>query len=238
MTRLALLLMTLVASAPSAHAQQWVASWTAAQQGANDQTFRLIVRPDVWGPQARIRLSNVLGARPVIFDSAFVDLQESGPLTWHAKALQTSCISAPGSGAKGREDGEASFPFTTTSWFFLDEVDRQVASVTRVVGCVGDSITDGTGTTIDGDDRWPDGLSRRPHAAFNDSLVVVNQGLGDCGPATLVSATGEIKAIYQPSSSTGGPGDKLHPDRAGYATMANAIDRAAVAARIAPIQRK
>ena len=46
----------------------------------------------------------------------------------------------------------------------------------------------------------------------------------DFDAATLDSATGEIKAMYQPNSSVGGPGDKLHPNRAGYAAMANAID--------------
>ena len=82
-------------------ADRWVASWTgsahgpypignptaqpemkfafpAAEQGANDQTFRLIVRPDVWGRQARIRLSNAFGTKPVTFDDAFAGLQESG----------------------------------------------------------------------------------------------------------------------------------------------------------------
>jgi hypothetical protein len=39
---------------------------------------RLIVKPDVWGPQARIRLSNAFGTKPVTFDGAFVGLQESG----------------------------------------------------------------------------------------------------------------------------------------------------------------
>jgi lysophospholipase L1-like esterase len=37
-------------------------------------------------------------------------------------------------------------------------------------------------------------------------------------------ATGEVKPEFQPNSSTGGPGDKLHPNRAGYAAMGNAID--------------
>ena len=441
MMRLALLFATLVvAFAPSAQAQQWVASWTgsaqgpypignptaqpelkfalpSAEQGANDQTFRLIVKPDVWGPQARIRLSNAFGKKPVLFDGVHIGLQESGsaivpgtnkplqfggrnsvtvapgesvvsdpvalpfvktandpmlrgrklavsfhvvgesgPLTWHAKALQTSYISPPGSGAKGQEDGEASFPFSTASWFFLDEVDMQVAALTRVIVCFGDSITDGTGTTLNGDDRWPDALSRRLHATYNDSFVVVNQGIGgnqvigpadyaakpipggpsaldrldrdivslpgvgtviwlegindfgaanasaedviegykkgvaylrdkiprvrilaatltsalnstpthgrpeveakgkalneflrtskifdgviDFDAATLDSATGEIKAMYQPNSSVGGPGDKLHPNRAGYAAMANAIDLAVVAVRPAPNARK
>ena len=36
------------------------------------------MRPDVWGTQARIRLSNAFGTKPVTFDDAFVGLQESG----------------------------------------------------------------------------------------------------------------------------------------------------------------
>jgi hypothetical protein len=79
----------------------WVAAWAASAQGpypvgnpsaqpelkfafpdaahgALDQTFRLIVRPDIWGKQARIRLSNAFGTQPVNFDGVFVGLQNSG----------------------------------------------------------------------------------------------------------------------------------------------------------------
>ena len=35
---------------------------------------------------------------------------ESGPMTWHAKALQTSYISAARRGAKGQEVGETAVP--------------------------------------------------------------------------------------------------------------------------------
>ena len=48
------------------------------ESGARNQSFRLIVRPDVWGPQARIRLSNALGTKPVTFDDVFVGVQLSG----------------------------------------------------------------------------------------------------------------------------------------------------------------
>jgi len=33
-----------------------------------------------------------------------------------------------------------------------------------------------------------------------------------------------VKIEFQPNSSTGGPGDKLHPNRAGYLAMAMSID--------------
>ena len=35
---------------------------------------------------------------------------ESEPMTWHAKALQTSYVTAPGAGARGQDEGEAAFP--------------------------------------------------------------------------------------------------------------------------------
>ena len=374
----------------------------AAETGASDQTFRMIVRPDVWGTSARIRLSNAFGNKPVTFDGVYVGLQstgavlvpgtnrpvtfggkkqvtvapgqtvrsdviavpwakpadpmmanrklavsfhvvgESGKLTWHAKALTTSYLSGPGTGSHGEEAGEHAFPFSTTSWFFLDEVDMR-GSGTKTVVAMGDSITDGTASTLNGDDRWPDVFARRMHAVFGNRYSVVNEGIGgnmvsgppdyaqkpfaggpamterlqrdvislpnvstvlwlegindfgnggyeprkvedavrdvvkrlragipgvkvfmgtltsslnsnnggygaaaidakrktynefihqagifdgviDFDKATLDPATGELKAEFQPNSTTGGPGDKLHPNRAGYSAMGEAVD--------------
>ena len=254
----------------AAGSEGWVTSWTgsvqgpypvgnpsaqpnlsrafpSAQNGANDQSFRMIVRPDLWTSQTRIRLSNALGAQPVTFDGVFVGLHqsssalvagtnqavqfggknsvtvapgasawsdpvplrfvnpgsvaaltgrklavsfhvvgESGPMTWHAKALSSSYISAPKAGAKGNDEGEAAFPFATASWYFLDAVDMMAPADTRAIVAFGDSITDGTASTINGDDRWTDVLSRRLRAAFGNKLVVVNAGIGGnqvAGPA-------------------------------------------------------
>jgi lysophospholipase L1-like esterase len=407
--------------------KRWVAAWVASMQGpypvgntvaqpnlrwafpdpargARNQTFRLIVRPDVWGPEARLRFSNAFGTQSVILDDVHIALQESGsailrgtegkvsfagsrsaivgpgksivadptalpfwkdndyllagrklsitfhvvgesgPLTWHATAVSTSYLTPPDSGALGGATGDAEFPFSTTSWFFLEGVDMRVQVPTRVVVSFGDSITDGTGSTLNGDDRWTDVLSRRLRAS-GVRAAVVNAGIGgnqvlhpteysatqpfhggpsalsrlerdvisvpgvthviwlqgindfsrngnasaeavingikhgvaimrsrieglkvigatvvsalgspgaadgfpeqdlkrrilndfiragglfdgviDFDHATLDLSTGEMKALFVPDSSTGGPGDKLHPNRAGYAAMAFEID--------------
>lgn len=374
----------------------------SADTGATDQTFRMVVRPDVWGTGARIRLSNAFGTKPVTFDGAYVGLQstgavlvsgtnrpvtfggkaqvtvapgqtvlsdavalpwakpadsmmanrklavsfhvvgDTGKLTWHAKALTTSYLSGPGTGSHGNDAGEHAFPFSTTSWFFLDEVDMRGPG-TQTVVAMGDSITDGTASTLNNDDRWHDVFSRRMHAGFANRYSVVNEGIGgnmvsgppdyaekpfaggpamaerlerdvialpnvstviwlegindfgnggyepqkvedsvrdvvkrlragipgvkvfmatltssvnsnnggygaapievkrkdynefirkagifdgviDFDAATLDPATGELKAEFQPNSTTGGPGDKLHPNRAGYAAMGEVID--------------
>ncbi|HWB18488.1 MAG TPA: GDSL-type esterase/lipase family protein [Vicinamibacterales bacterium] len=264
----------------------------------------------------------------------------SGPMTWHAKAMTTSYLTAPHAGSHAGDEDDRAFPFTTTSWFFLDAVDMTAPPGTPLVVCFGDSITDGTASTINGNDRWPDVLSRRLHEAYGDRVSVVNAGIGGnevLGPktytaehpssggpsaldrldrdvlslsgvtavvwlegvndlaagasadaiidgfregvrrlhargvrvmaATIVSSvgstsahgtpdanarrqtintflrtspifdgvadfdkatvdptTGGLRAEFVPNSSTGGPGDHLHPNRAGYAAMGEAVD--------------
>ena len=49
-------------------------------------------------------------------------------------------------------------------------------------------------------------------------------GVVDFDSATIDAATGGLKPEFVPESTTGGPGDKLHPNRAGYLAMGNAID--------------
>src|SRR5215475_9377354 len=44
--------------------------------GATDQTFRSIVKPDLWGNRMRFRFSNVFGTLPVTFSTVTVALQE------------------------------------------------------------------------------------------------------------------------------------------------------------------
>jgi lysophospholipase L1-like esterase len=434
-----LLCLALVTSWPDLRAQapvrgeKWVAAWTAsahgpypsgnasaqpdlgfafesAGTGAIDQTFRLIIKPDLWGSRVRLRLTNSFGTQPVTFDDMFVGLQASGgnltagtnrrvtfengqnrltlpagrvavsdpvtltfvddarsallagrklvvsvhavgstgPMTWHAKALTTSYLTGPRAGSHGADDSDGAYPFTTTSWYFIDALDVMAPDDTAVVACFGDSITDGTASTLNGDDRWPDVLSRRLHAAYGTRVSVVNAGIGGnrvAGPAeyspqvpfaggpsaldrldrdvfsvsglsaivwlegindlsagtspdaviagmrevvrrvrlridpkiigaTITSslgsagaggsadidarrqavnafirtsgifdavadfdaatrdpATGSLRAEFQPNSTIGGAGDRLHPNRAGYQAMGNAIDIVRLAPR-------
>jgi lysophospholipase L1-like esterase len=243
--------------------EKWVTAWTASAQGpypvgntllqadlhrvfpipeegANDQSFRLIAAPDIWGREARIRLSNAFGMKPVTFDGAFIglhlsssaavsgtnrpvtfagsasvtvepgasvwsdpvslpfveesarpaDLQgrklavsfhiagESGPMTWHAKGLTTSYLTLPGAGSLGATEAEAAFPYSTTSWYYLDAIDMKDSAGTQLIVAFGDSLTDGTASTLNGSDRWPDVLSRRLHAKFGARFAVVNAGIG------------------------------------------------------------
>lgn len=138
----------------------------------------------VWSDAVTLGYRGLLPGRKLAV--SFHVANESGPMTWHAKALATSYLTAPGAGAKGEQESEAAFPYTTTSWYFLDAIDTMAAADTKLVVALGDSITDGTASTLNGDDRWPDALSRRLRAAYGDKAAVVNEGIGGnqvVGPA-------------------------------------------------------
>jgi hypothetical protein len=49
-------------------------------------------------------------------------------------------------------------------------------------------------------------------------------GVADFDAATFDPQTGGMRAEFVPESTTGGPGDKLHPNRVGYLSMGSAID--------------
>ena len=56
-------------------------------------------------------------------------------------------------------------------------------------------------------------------------------GVVDFDRATRDPQTGGLLPAFQPNSTTGGPGDRLHPNRAGYQAMANAVDLGMLAPR-------
>lgn len=102
----------------------------------------------------------------------------SGPPTWHAKSLCTSYLSAPGDRDAAGRDDEDGFVHTTTSTFLVDALDAWLPAGTGALVALGDSLTDGTATTLNGHDRWTDVLQRRLWAAGRNDWAVVNAGIG------------------------------------------------------------
>jgi lysophospholipase L1-like esterase len=98
------------------------------------------------------------------------------PLTTHNGALQTSYVSMPGNHA-----GASDFPVATTTqaWFFLSSVDVQAPAQVGAVVAFGDSITDGTLSTPDTNNRWPDHLARRLMTTGRGArpMGVLNEGI-------------------------------------------------------------
>ena len=82
----------------------------------------------------------------------------SSPITFHNGANQTSYVSAT-----GNHVGEHAFQGAaiTRSWFLLSRVEVAAAARAGAIAAFGDSITDGTRSTPDTNNRWPDHLARR-----------------------------------------------------------------------------
>ncbi|WP_420000596.1 SGNH/GDSL hydrolase family protein [Streptomyces boninensis] len=99
---------------------------------------------------------------------------EAAPV--HSLAMQTSYISAAGSGNRTGDTDAAAFGSTITTWPFLTGVD--VGGGPGSVVTLGDSITDGQGSTKDANRRWPDFLAERLRGATDvPAYGVLNQGI-------------------------------------------------------------
>lgn len=84
----------------------------------------------------------------------------SGFLTSHFAALQTNFISAPGNHLTGEFPVAEEITYSS----LLTAVDVVTSTPVRTIVALGDSITDGTGSTVSANQRWPDHFARRLYA--------------------------------------------------------------------------
>ena len=102
----------------------------------------------------------------------------------HGGAQVTSYLAPNGTGDVASEDAAKPFTGTTTSMFWLKAIDVSSSSSTGSIVAFGDSITDGTCTTVDAYDRWEDLLAVRlaldaaGRGANDAHKAVVNEGIG------------------------------------------------------------
>jgi lysophospholipase L1-like esterase/ribosomal protein L30E len=93
--------------------------------------------------------------------------------TVHATGLQTAFVSTTGDFTASTE-----FPVVDrfANRFFLTGVMVEPSSPVRAIVTFGDSITDGTASTVNANARWPDVLARRLKEA-GAAVAVLNQGI-------------------------------------------------------------
>ncbi len=98
----------------------------------------------------------------------------NSPLTLHVGAWQTNYVSTPGNHA-----GAANFPVqtTTASYFFVARVDVAAPEAVKSIVTFGDSITDGTNSTPNTNNRWPNHLAKRILSAGGPVFGVLNGGI-------------------------------------------------------------
>lgn len=100
---------------------------------------------------------------------------QTGFLTAHALSNQINYISE-----QGNHTESINFPVQgeTSAWSLLTAIDVINNESLTVIAAVGDSITDGWGSTNSGNQRWPDHFARR---VFSDSsmpkFAIVNAGI-------------------------------------------------------------
>ncbi|MEU9118282.1 SGNH/GDSL hydrolase family protein [Streptomyces sp. NPDC048506] len=113
------------------------------------------------------------------FDALTVSLYfapPTGPATFHAQAYATAYRAA---GDQLGAVDPAVFDETTVSWYYLAAVELADGGPARrdTVVVFGDSLTDGFGSTVDGNRRYSDALAERL-AARGTPRPVLNQGIG------------------------------------------------------------
>jgi lysophospholipase L1-like esterase len=101
----------------------------------------------------------------------------------HSGAVVTSYRTADGGGDAAANEDRTPFAATLTSTWWLKAIDVQSSSSPGAIVAFGDSITDGTCTTLDAHDRWEDVLSVRlglqhDADASRGLKAVVNEGIG------------------------------------------------------------
>jgi lysophospholipase L1-like esterase len=106
----------------------------------------------------------------------------------HANAVVTSYRTADGAGDAAANEGRTPFATPVTSTWWLKAIDVQAAAASGTIVAFGDSITDGTCTTLDAHDRWVDLLSVRLGLEYEAARArpgahprlkaVVNEGIG------------------------------------------------------------
>jgi lysophospholipase L1-like esterase len=99
--------------------------------------------------------------------------EATGQCTCHATGMQNAFVSDSG-------DFTAK-PFTPKRTLqvraFISGIDVEVARGGRAVVVLGDSISDGIGSTVDANRRWPDLLANRLNKAESGGWGVVNMGI-------------------------------------------------------------
>ena len=96
-------------------------------------------------------------------------------VTGHPGSRTTSYLQA----GEAVSSAELSGAIRVDHWYFLSGVDVLAPPTAAAVAVLGDSISDGRGSTTNGNDRWPDNLARRLSAnRATRELAVLNHGVG------------------------------------------------------------
>jgi lysophospholipase L1-like esterase len=143
-----------------------------------DRPLTFLGRSSVSIPAGALAISDAIDLDvPPLSDLAVTIYVRDAPreITGHPGSRTTSFLQA-GNLADAAELAAAA---RVEHWYFLSGVDVLAGREAAAIAVLGDSITDGRGSTTDRHDRWPDLLARRLQGAQGTSqIAVLNQGIG------------------------------------------------------------
>jgi lysophospholipase L1-like esterase len=146
--------------------------------------------------------------------SLFVSGAEAQP-SQHNNAQVTSYLTDNNAGdATEAADGKA-FTGKTTAMYWLKSIDVRPQGAANSIIAFGDSITDGTCTTLDAHDRWEDIVAQRLALQTPIRLSVVNEGIGG---NTVINAPGYNPPIGSPTGV-----DRLERDVLSHAGISHVV---------------
>ena len=174
---------------------------TSAIQPATDRALTFAGRSSVTVPAGALVVSDALDFDvPPLSDLAVTIYVRGAPadVTGHPGSRTTSFLQA-GDAVSSHELASA---VRVEHWYFLSGIDVVAPAGAAAVAVLGDSITDGRGSTTDGNDRWTDRLARRLQAGRTTvQVAVLNHGLGGnrllrdgLGPSALARLDRDILA--------------------------------------------
>jgi lysophospholipase L1-like esterase len=150
----------------------------SAIQPATDRALTFEGQRSVTIPEGALAVSDPLDFDlPPLSDVSLTLLLKGAPaeVTGHPGSRTTSYLQT-GDAASAAELPSA---VRVDHWYFINGIDVEAGEAAAAVAVLGDSITDGRGSTTNGQDRWPDQLARRLQANKETARVaVLNHGIG------------------------------------------------------------
>jgi lysophospholipase L1-like esterase len=162
----------------SVHIARLAAPASPRIDALTDRALTFSRRPSVTIPAGADYVSD-----PIAFA---VGAQSDLAITFHVDEPPAVQTSHPGSRAtsylvRGDHVADADLPgaISFEHWFNISGVEVSAPPGAAAIVTLGDSITDGRGSTTNRNDRWPDDLARRLRTALpSRCLAVLNQGIG------------------------------------------------------------
>ncbi len=168
-----------------------------------DRTVAFAGSPSVTVPPGRTVASDEidLPVEPFTDLAVSVHVADATALDVHLFAQQTQFATPRRAGDHTGDGGGGAFTQRLASWLAVSALDVLAPRPIGVVVALGDSITDGVGSTPDANQRWTDQLARRLLAEPGPpSLTVVNAGIG--GNKITAGTSDEPRAGMGPDAVT------------------------------------